>query len=301
VYQSHSNPLSAQELQDLPRQEMDCVDCHNRVTHVFRDPLELLDEALAEGRVDASIPYIKREGAKLLSASYDSREAGIQAMTELEDYYLNEYLAYYQRNQLTVREAVQTLQEIQYRTLFPDMRVTASSYPNNLGHTDSPGCFRCHDGEHVDAAGEAISPGCNLCHSLPAIREGGQALGRAESLARALAQQPALAVPSIAHPVRVVVDCLSCHGEQGERPVPASHAAFEGALCLECHQPAAGLDEASRIAHPLEELEDCLICHGQARFEPAPASHAGWNADSCLLCHPPGGGEWEDQDHEDED
>jgi hypothetical protein len=46
------------------------------------------------------------------------------------------------------------------------------TYPNNLGHMDSPGCFRCHDGSHMTADGkETIGQDCDTCHQLLAVEE----------------------------------------------------------------------------------------------------------------------------------
>jgi hypothetical protein len=46
------------------------------------------------------------------------------------------------------------------------MNVNWKAYPNNIGHTIFPGCFRCHDGKHISAGGKAISKDCNSCHTL---------------------------------------------------------------------------------------------------------------------------------------
>jgi len=52
------------------------------------------------------------------------------------------------------------------------MNVTWGSYPNNIGHTDYPGCFRCHDQEHTTTNGErTIGQDCSACHSLLAMDE----------------------------------------------------------------------------------------------------------------------------------
>ncbi len=44
---------------------------------------------------------------------------------------------------------------------------TWDTHPNNLGHMQTAGCFRCHDGKHLDANQQAIRLECNLCHSIP--------------------------------------------------------------------------------------------------------------------------------------
>jgi len=51
------------------------------------------------------------------------------------------------------------------------MAIKWGSYPNHLGHMDSPGCFRCHDGEHTDDKGETIANDCETCHSVLAMEE----------------------------------------------------------------------------------------------------------------------------------
>ena len=55
--------------------------------------------------------------------------------------------------------------------MFPDLKVTWGTYPNNLGHADYPGCFRCHDGSHVTSTNESITQDCAACHNAIAVEE----------------------------------------------------------------------------------------------------------------------------------
>jgi len=58
------------------------------------------------------------------------------------------------------------------RNVFPDLKVTWGTYPNNLGHTDFPGCFRCHDGSHSTSDQKAsITQDCSACHQALAMDE----------------------------------------------------------------------------------------------------------------------------------
>jgi hypothetical protein len=57
------------------------------------------------------------------------------------------------------------------RNIFPAMKVTWGLYPNNIGHTDFPGCFRCHDDAHASTGGAKITQDCNACHRLLAMDE----------------------------------------------------------------------------------------------------------------------------------
>jgi len=63
------------------------------------------------------------------------------------------------------------LADIYSRNVFPELRVTWGTYPDNRGHQDSPGCFRCHGGEHKTAAGEEITNNCFRCHHPAAVGE----------------------------------------------------------------------------------------------------------------------------------
>jgi hypothetical protein len=60
---------------------------------------------------------------------------------------------------------------IRERNIFPDMKVTWGKYPLNIGHTDSPGCFRFHDDSHASPTGKKITRDCNACHNVPAVEE----------------------------------------------------------------------------------------------------------------------------------
>jgi hypothetical protein len=57
------------------------------------------------------------------------------------------------------------------RNVFPDLKVAWGTYPNNLGHTDFPGCFRCHDSAHETSEGKTISQDCESCHQTVASDE----------------------------------------------------------------------------------------------------------------------------------
>ena len=54
-------------------------------------------------------------------------------------------------------------------TSFSAEKLTWKTFPTNVGHNDFPGCFRCHDGKHLDDNGQAIRLQCTLCHALPQV------------------------------------------------------------------------------------------------------------------------------------
>ncbi|MEW6027927.1 MAG: NapC/NirT family cytochrome c [Chloroflexota bacterium] len=157
---------------------MDCITCHNRVTHDFAPPAVSVDDAMARGLIDPDIPGIHVRAVEVLSASYASRAEAMQAIDDLETYYTS--TDYYPGHGEQVSLAVQTLKDIYDRTVFHDQKVDWTTHPSNLGHIDAPGCFRCHDGKHLSADNEAIRLECNLCHSIPIVADEDSFVARIE-------------------------------------------------------------------------------------------------------------------------
>jgi hypothetical protein len=141
---------------------MDCVDCHNRPTHTFEMPGPALDQAFKAGLVDTNLPFLKKNAMELLKAEYASQEDGVARMrSRLRELYPN-------RDTAKTADAVTAIFS---RNIFPQMKIQWGTYPNNLGHEQAPGCFRCHDGSHTAANGRAISNDCSSCHNLLAVEE----------------------------------------------------------------------------------------------------------------------------------
>jgi hypothetical protein len=151
---------------------MDCMDCHNRPTHAFELPERALDRALADGRVSAALPYIKKKGIEVLRAEYPDRETAARRIAEvLGEFYRTSYPAAYQQHRAALATAVAEVQAIYARNVFPQMKVAWGTYPNNIGHEDFLGCFRCHDESHKRADGQTITQDCNACHTILAQDE----------------------------------------------------------------------------------------------------------------------------------
>lgn len=166
---SDSQPDSANA---LPKYEMQCVDCHNRPAHSFDLPDKAMDKALALGEIPVTLPYIKKKGVELLRTNFSSsKDAADRLPRGLIDFYQRNYPNLYKQRAHEITDAASAVLAIYNRNVFPDLKVTWGTYANNLGHQDSPGCFRCHDGSHVTPAGKAIVQDCNACHELLATDE----------------------------------------------------------------------------------------------------------------------------------
>jgi nitrate/TMAO reductase-like tetraheme cytochrome c subunit len=151
---------------------MDCMDCHNRPTHTFDMPESALNREMAARRINSSLPFVHKVSVELLKRNYPSRLA---AQTQLPEafraYYKANYFALYNSQRAQIEQAAATVLDIYNGNIFPEMNITWGTYPNNLGHTDFPGCFRCHDGNHKSKEGREITQDCNACHSLLAMDE----------------------------------------------------------------------------------------------------------------------------------
>jgi hypothetical protein len=155
---------------------MDCVDCHNRPTHIYRTPEQELDAALLDRRIDSSLPYVRREGRKALQADYPTPEAARAGIAKaISDFYRQGYAQLAAEKTARVEAAGKALGDIWNWNVFPSMNIKWGTYRNQIGHTpdmsNEVGCFRCHDEQHATKEGRTISQDCSTCHSLLAQDE----------------------------------------------------------------------------------------------------------------------------------
>ncbi len=151
---------------------MDCMDCHNQATHVFQTPEQAIDEVMVDGTPSASLPYVHKQGLQLIQAQYASQaDAATKITSGLENFYRTQYPAVWSGQRGQVDAAAKTLVAIYERNVYPSMKVTWGTYPNNIGHNSFPGCFRCHDGNHTSKDGQTLTNDCTVCHNLLAVGE----------------------------------------------------------------------------------------------------------------------------------
>lgn len=151
---------------------MDCMDCHNRPSHTYQLPERALDQAISGGQISGKLPFVKKQGLELLKASYATHaEAGEKITGGLEKFYAEKYPDIYARRKAEIVRSGLGLRAVYQHNVFPEMKVNWGSYPNNLGHTDFPGCFRCHDENHAASNGAKIVQDCSSCHSMLAVDE----------------------------------------------------------------------------------------------------------------------------------
>jgi mono/diheme cytochrome c family protein len=173
--------------------EMQCVDCHNRAAHSFEMADRAVDSAMASGEIATGLPFAKKAAMELLKAEYSSGEEAEQKIPAgLAQFYLAKYPAITQGRAGDIQRAGRAVAGIYGRNVFPELKVTWGTYPNNLGHADFPGCFRCHDGDHTTSDKQTITQDCGACHQALAVEETApevlKTLGLADMLAGAQKQ-----------------------------------------------------------------------------------------------------------------
>lgn len=195
--------LTKQQIAALPQRRMDCIDCHNRPTHIYIPPDSAVDQSLLAHKLDATLPFIKAQSVAALTDKYETTESAMQGIAKsLHEYYAAKHPDLAKTKELEIRNAIEEVQRIYRNTTFPEMKVDWRTHPNNIGHFYFNGCFRCHDGQHVSPEGKVVSKDCNACHTLFGQQEG----------AVNIASMPGL---SFTHPVDLgdlqAVNCSDCH------------------------------------------------------------------------------------------
>lgn len=200
VYQSESDPLSPEQVDTAEIRVMDCIDCHNRPSHIYDPPARAVNIAMSTGSISTDLPFIKKMGTEVLTAGYESTDEARRAISD------SLMSAYEDRevNPSAVQAAITALQEIYQDNFFPEMKVDWTVYPDNVGHTIFKGCYRCHDGEHVSPEGQVVTKDCNACHIILTQGSG----------------------PSL--------DTISPDGLEFEHPVNISEL-WRSVNCAECH------------------------------------------------------------------
>jgi len=152
--------------------EMDCIDCHNRPTHIYRTPDEALNQELLTNEIPQSLPYIKRQALEAITQKYETKQAALDGIAStLWAWYNENYPKLAKEKKDLIEKAIAGAQKAYSDNVFPSMNIGWNTYPNFLGHRDDSGCFRCHDDSHSAKDGETIPMDCDTCHIILAEEE----------------------------------------------------------------------------------------------------------------------------------
>ena len=161
-------PKFTNTVEEAALRQMDCMDCHNRPAHRYQTPNTAVNLAIFLGKIDRGLPLIKSNALYVLTQSYTNETQALQTIaTSLSQRYPNDG---------RIRPVIGAVQEIYTNNFFPEMKASWKTYPDNIGHKDWPGCFRCHDGLHKTADGKRSikANDCNACHTILAQGSGAE-------------------------------------------------------------------------------------------------------------------------------
>lgn len=224
-YYDRNRPLAPEQIASASKRRMDCVDCHNRPAHRYLPPDQAVDQAFASGRLDRSLPYLKREAVALISKQYNTTGEAVNGIaSQLDQFYRTNYADVSASKNAEIKSAIAEVQRIFRTYSFPEMKTDWQAHPDNLGHFYFTGCFRCHDGEHVSNTGKVIRNDCNLCHTV---------------LADSANPSASVKTQSFQHPVDLgaLADrkCETCHKADKAFVHPVNLGDISDFQCVECH------------------------------------------------------------------
>ena len=147
---------------------MDCMDCHNRPAHNLQTANGAVNLAMALGKIDTTLPYIKTNVLGVLTSTYATEPEALQNIAKTLDTRF--------KHDARIGPTIQAAQQIYKENFFPEMKASWKVYPDNIGHKDWPGCFRCHDGKHMAEDGKRSikANDCNACHVILAQGRGAE-------------------------------------------------------------------------------------------------------------------------------
>lgn len=212
--------MSAEIVQKYAPRRMECFDCHNATGHPFPNTEDRVDEAIAAGRIDRAAASAKARAVALID-----KAAGMTGTPEELGPKFERMIAEAAPQGDLKPEQVEAekkfaaeMKQILLAGSFVHEGLSWKSFPNHAGHKDFPGCFRCHDGKHLNEQGESIRLQCTLCHDLPQVtREKGE--GSVPSTVMAgLTPPDSHNAPNFMHDHRFEFDdsCNACHGPKLE-------------------------------------------------------------------------------------
>jgi hypothetical protein len=274
VYRDSRAGATAGKINALPVRLMDCMDCHNRPSHVFLPPETAVDLAMEGGNISSKLPWIKKLAVDALTKDYSKvKDVHRDILESIGGYYAKNYPgAGNLREQ--AGQAAGVVAKIYDQNVFPSMNVNWTTYPNNIGHRNWPGCFRCHDGFHRNEAGDTLVKSCTVCHTMP---QRGPLLPLGTTVM--FGKEPWHPFPLEGKHEQVL--CNICH-RAGYRP-PAGCAA-----CHKLPQSAPMMSSGCDICHlkggEVKPIASCTSCHESLGGLHKADAHAGTD---CTACHSP--------------
>jgi hypothetical protein len=175
VFQDVDNPLTEEEIQNAEKRTMDCLDCHNRPSHIFYSPDYAVDKAIRLRQIDRSLPGIKAVAVEAMAKEYETHDAAMEGIANtISSHYERLGQDFAVKNADKIEAAIFAVQDEFSANIFPTMKARWSNFPDNIGHFRVVGCMRCHAGNHESDTGIKITHDCNACHTILSQGPGGE-------------------------------------------------------------------------------------------------------------------------------
>ena len=256
---------------------VDCMDCHNRPTHIYQSPDRAVNVSLETGRIDRTLPFVKKIAVGALVASYSTLEEADTGIADfMREFYAKGYPELAKARKSGIDQAIDEVRAIYSRNFFPEMKVDWRSYPDDIGHMTFTGCFRCHDEAHVNDRKVPLTKDCDTCHDFGVKYD---APGGVVAYVKTRPEHPIkLEGPHAALP------CSRCHSGG---PAPER-------TCAGCHQAQSLFREGKSPVLPgLKDTHpaamgglDCESCHDLSQPQTSDALRK-----HCETCHDKGYGD----------
>ena len=205
IFKSTELAFTAADSARGENRRMDCVDCHNRPAHQYRNPSRMVNHLMTLGWIDPALPSAKDLAVHVLEETYSTAAIAKDSIrTAITEYYQSNFPALLQTKKASIERMIVETQNLFAINYFPSMKADWKNFPDNIGHMYFLGCFRCHDGKHVDQNGVVLTKDCNTCHSIIGQQVAGK---KAETSLEGL---------KYIHPVDIGTDwmdgpCSDCH------------------------------------------------------------------------------------------
>ena len=165
VYRNVDEPPTDEEISMTAARVVDCVDCHNRPSHIYKSPDYAIDRLILTKMIDRKLPEIKRIAVEAMAEIYETEKDGLKAIEEaINSFYREDFPDIHEDKKAAIQLAISETQRSFSENIFPEMKARWEHYFDNLGHFINVGCMRCHDGNHADDEGRIISHDCDACH-----------------------------------------------------------------------------------------------------------------------------------------
>jgi nitrate/TMAO reductase-like tetraheme cytochrome c subunit len=169
VFIDENLDFSIDMLDTMNVRTMDCIDCHNRPSHTYNPPALFVNNAMSRGDIPKALPEIKSLSMEICDVEFNSTDSALIYIEKtINEFYNDNYPDIVESDSSIIGQAIAGLTEEYKKNIFPEMAVRWDAYPNNIGHLEFNGCFRCHSDTHRSENNDFISKDCNLCHTITA-------------------------------------------------------------------------------------------------------------------------------------